>query len=114
MSEKDKMLENLSFVVHNLQEMKEAECLVEEEANRLEGALKTGALSEVHVAKLLIVGGREKLTSINERQRQLTDYLDKLLLKRKDAILHDQTISKKMKSGQQNQQNVTDIASDTI
>jgi hypothetical protein len=35
--------------------MKEAEVLIEEGTNRLEGALKSGSLTEVHAAKLLIV-----------------------------------------------------------
>jgi len=95
-------------------EMKEAEYLIEEGTNRLENALKAGALSEVNVAKLLIVGGREKLKSINEEQQQLTGDLDKLRLKRKDAFLHDQTINKKMKQVQQKQQSSTDIMDDSI
>ncbi|CAF4989032.1 unnamed protein product, partial [Rotaria sp. Silwood1] len=32
----------------------------------------------IHAAKLLIVEGREKLTSANEQQQQLTNELDKL------------------------------------
>jgi hypothetical protein len=62
----------------------------------------------------LTVGGREKLTSINEQQRQLTGDLDKLRLKRKDVLLYDQTTNKKIKSVQQNQHNVTNIVADTI
>lgn len=95
-------------------EMKEAEYLIDEGTNRLENALKAGALSEVNAAKLLIVGGREKLKSINEEQQQLTGDLDKLRLKRKDAFLHDQTTNKKMKQVQQKQQSSTDIMDDSI
>ncbi|CAF2749157.1 unnamed protein product [Rotaria sp. Silwood2] len=79
-------------------QMKEAEYLIEEGTNRLEGALKSGIFSEVHAATLLIVGSREKLTSINEQQQQLTNEFDKLRLKRKDAFLHEQSITKKLKS----------------
>ncbi len=83
-------------------QIKEAEFLIEEGANRLDNALKSGALSEVHAAKLLIVGGREKLTSVNEQQRQVTNELDKLRLKRKNAFLQEQSMNKKLKSIQQN------------
>ena len=117
-NEKEQHLEqekNLLEKQKNLdKQMKEAECLIEEGTNRLEGALKTGGLSEVHVAKLLIDGGREKLTSVNERQRHLTNELDKLRLKRKDAFLHEQSTNKKLKLVQQNQHNVTDVVKDTI
>jgi hypothetical protein len=82
--------------------MKETEFLIEEGTNRLDNALKSGALSEVYAAKLLIVGGREKLTSVNEQQRQITNELDKLRLKRKDTFLHEQSTNKKLKSIQQN------------
>jgi len=78
--------------------MKKTEFLIEEGTNRLEGALKSCALSEVHSAKLLIIGGHEKLTSVNEQQRQVTNELDKLRLKRKDAFLHERSKNKKLKS----------------
>ncbi|CAF4107403.1 unnamed protein product [Rotaria sordida] len=90
-------------------QMKEAEYLIDEGTNRLEGALKSGVFSEVHAAKLLIAGGREKLTSINEQQQQLTNELDKLRLKRKNAFLHEQSINKKLKPIQQNQHNIMDL-----
>jgi hypothetical protein len=83
-------------------QMKETEFLIQEGTNRLDNALQTGALSEVYAAKLLIVGGREKLTSVNEQQQQVTNELDKLRLKRKDAFLHEQSKNKKLKSIQQN------------
>lgn len=78
-------------------QLKEAESLIKEGTNRLEGALKSGALSEVYAANLLIGGGREKLTNISEQQQQLTDELEKLRLKRKDAFLHEQSVTKKIK-----------------
>ncbi|CAF4318150.1 unnamed protein product [Rotaria sordida] len=93
--------------------MKEAEYLIDEGTNRLEGALKNGAFSEVHAAKLLIDGGREKLTSINEQQQQLTNELDKLRLKRKNALLHEQSINKKLKPIQQNQHNIMNLIDST-
>ncbi|CAF4012810.1 unnamed protein product [Rotaria sordida] len=94
-------------------QMKEAEYLIDEGTNRLEGALKNGAFSEVHAAKLLIDGGREKLTSINEQQQQLTNELDKLRLKRKNALLHEQSINKKLKPIQQNQHNIMNLIDST-
>ncbi|CAF0764829.1 unnamed protein product [Adineta ricciae] len=78
-------------------QLKEAESLIKEGTNRLEGALKSGVLSEVYAANLLICGGREKLVCVSEQQQQLTDELDKLRLKRKDLFLHEQSITKKMK-----------------
>jgi hypothetical protein len=95
-------------------EMKEAEALIEEGTNRLENALKAGVLSEANVAKLLIAGGREKLTYANEQQQELTNNLDKLRLKRKDAFLHDQTINKKMKQLQQKQHSSVGIIDDSM
>jgi hypothetical protein len=82
-------------------QIKEAEILIEEGTNRLENALKNNSLSEAYAAKLLITGGREKITSANEQQRQITNELDKLRLKRKDAFLHDQSANKKLKAIQQ-------------
>ncbi len=58
--------------------MKEAEFLIEEGFNRLEDALKSASLLEVHAATRSIVGGREKLISVNEQQRQVTNELNKL------------------------------------
>jgi hypothetical protein len=58
--------------------MKQAEVLIEEGTNWLEGALKSGFLTEVHAEKLPIVRGREKLTNFNEQQRQITNEHDKL------------------------------------
>lgn len=78
--------------------MKEAEILIEEGTNRLEGALKNGSLTEAHAAKLLIVGGRERLVDVNEQQRQVTNDLEKFRLKRKDALSHQQSANKKFKS----------------
>jgi len=95
-------------------EMKEAEALIEEGTNRLENALKAGVLSEANVAKLLIAGGREKLTYVNEQQQELTNNLDKLRLKRKDAFLHDQTTNKKMKQLQQKHQSSIEIIDDSM
>jgi hypothetical protein len=61
--------------------------------------LKNSVLSEAYAAKLLIGGGRrEKLTSVNEQQRQTTNELAKLRLKRKDAFLCDKSTNKKLKS----------------
>lgn len=78
-------------------EMREAESLIEEGTDRLDNGLKNGSLSEIYAAKLLIAGGHEKLTSANEKQRQVTNDLDKLRLKRKDALVHDQSTNKKLK-----------------
>lgn len=78
-------------------EMKEVESLIKEGTNRLEDGLRTGNLSEMSVAKLLIDGGQGKLASINEQHQQTTNDLDKLRLKRKDALMHSQTAYKKMK-----------------
>jgi hypothetical protein len=82
--------------------------------NRLENALKVGVLSEANVAKLLIAGGREKLTYANEQQQELTNNLDKLRIKRKDAFLHDQTTNKKMKQLQQKQHSSVGIIDDSM
>jgi hypothetical protein len=95
-------------------EMKEAEALIEEGTNRLENALKAGVLSEANVAKLLIAGGREKLTYVNEQQQELTNNLDKLRLKRKDVFLHDQTTNKKMKQLQQKQHSSIEMIDDSM
>ena len=73
---------------------KEAEVLIQEGSNRLNGALTSGLLTEVQAANLLIVGGREKLSSVNEQQRLVTSDLDKLRLKRKDAF-NRQRLTKK-------------------
>ncbi len=97
--EKEKTLLDKQKALEN--QIKEAEFLIEEGTNRLEKALKNDVLSEAYAAKLLIVGGREKLTSVNEQQCQITNELDKLRLKRKDAFLHKQSTSKKLKSIQQ-------------
>ncbi|CAF3686215.1 unnamed protein product [Rotaria sp. Silwood1] len=78
-------------------EMKEAEYLIQEGTNRLENGLKNGSLSEIYAAKLLIAGGHEKITATNEKQRQVTNELDKLRLKRKDALVHEQSTNKKLK-----------------
>ncbi|CAF1530611.1 unnamed protein product [Adineta ricciae] len=78
-------------------EMKEAELLIKEGTNRLEDGLKNGSMSEIYAAKLLVSGGHEKLTTINEKQRQVTNELDKLRLKRKDSLTHEQSMNKKLK-----------------
>jgi hypothetical protein len=44
---------------------------------------------------------REKLTSVNEQQREVTNELGKLRLKRKDAFFHEYSTNKKLKSIQQ-------------
>ncbi len=95
-------------------EMKEIEALINEGTNRLENALKAGVLSEANVAQLLIAGGREKLTYVNDQQQELTNNLDKLRLKRKDAFLHDQTTNKKMKQLQQKHQSSIEIIDDSM
>jgi hypothetical protein len=81
-------------------QLKEAQFIIEEGTNRLECALKSSSLVEVQAAKLLLVGGREKLTFVNEQQKQVTNDLEKLRLKRKDAFLHEQSANKKLKSMQ--------------
>ncbi len=95
-------------------EMKEIEALINEGTNRLENALKAGVLSEANVAQLLIAGGREKLTYVNDQQQELTNNLDKLRLKRKDAFLHDQTTNKKMKQLHQIQHSSIDFIDDSM
>jgi hypothetical protein len=58
--------------------MKQAEVLIEERTSWLESALKSGFLTEVHAEKIPIIGGREKLTNVNEQQRQVTHEHHKL------------------------------------
>ncbi|CAF1203448.1 unnamed protein product [Rotaria sp. Silwood1] len=110
LEEEKMLLDKQKTLAH---QMKQAENLIEEGTNRLEGALTSGVFSEVHAAKLLIAGGREKLTSINEQQQQLTNELDKVRLKRKNAFFHEQSINKKLKSIQQNQHNIMDLIDNT-
>jgi len=104
-NEKQQQLEEEKQLLNkqkNLETQMKAESLIKEGTNRLEAALKSGALSEVYAANLLIGGGREKLTFVSEQQQQLTNELDKLRLKRKDAFLHEQSITKKMQLVEQN------------
>ena len=89
-------------------QMNEAEYLIAEGTNRLEGALKTGGFSEIHAAALLIARGRAKFASIS-KQQQLSNEFDKLRLKIKDAFLHEQSIKTRMKSTQNKLRNVIDL-----
>jgi hypothetical protein len=53
-------------------------------------------------------------TYVNEQRQELTNNLDKLRLKRKDAFLHDQTTNKKMKQLQQKHQSSIEIIDDSM
>ncbi|CAF2156109.1 unnamed protein product, partial [Rotaria magnacalcarata] len=95
-------------------QVKEAELLIEEGTNRLDKALISGALSEAYAAKLLLDGGREKLKSTHEQQEKLTNELDKLRLKRRDAFFHEQSSNKKLKSIHRNDDTSVKILDDKI
>lgn len=103
--EREKQIEEEKRLLDKLKEfdnqIKQAGILIEEGTNRLENVLKINTLSKVNAAKLLIVRGREQLTTIIEQQRLATGDLDKRRLKRKDAFLHEQSNSKKLKTIQQ-------------